>query len=111
MLKIEPIHPGEILLEEFMKPYNISQNALAKSLKVTPRRINEIVNKKRAITADTALRLSNFFGNSAEFWMNLQYKYELENARDKLSSQINKEVKIYPALLNINKGIASDIAL
>ena len=83
MNKIEPIHAGEILLEEFMIPFGISQNSLAKSLKVTPRRINEIINKKRAITADTALRLSKFFGNSAEFWMNLQNKYELEIAKDK----------------------------
>ncbi len=104
MNKIEPIHAGEILLEEFMQPFGLSQNALAKSLNVTPRRINEIVNRKRAITADTALRLSNFFGNSAEFWMNLQNKYELEMARDKLSKDIDKEVKLYPALLD---GVSS----
>ena len=104
MNKIEPIHAGEILLEEFMQPFELSQNALAKSLNVTPRRINEIVNRKRAITADTALRLSKFFGNSAEFWMNLQNKYELEMARDKLSKDIDKEVKLYPALLD---GISS----
>jgi len=67
MKKITPIHAGEILLEEFMQPLGLSQNALAKSLHVTPRRINEIVNKKRAITADTALRLANFFANSSEF--------------------------------------------
>jgi addiction module HigA family antidote len=95
MSKISPIHPGEILLEEFMIPYKLSQNALAKGLKVTPRRINEIVNKKRAITADTALRLSKFFGNSAEFWMNLQYKYELEMAKDKNFDTIDKEVMFY----------------
>jgi len=100
MSKIEPIHAGEILLEEFMIPFEISQNALAKSLKVTPRRINEIVNKKRAITADTALRLSKFFGNSAEFWMNLQNRYELEVARDKLASKIETEVKLFPALID-----------
>ena len=100
MNKIEPIHAGEILLEEFMQPFNISQNALAKALHVTPRRINEIVNRKRAITADTALRLSKFFGNSAEFWMNLQNRYELEVARDKLSENIDKEVRLYPALLD-----------
>ena len=93
MKKIAPIHPGEILLEEFMKPLNISQNALAKSLKVTPRRINEIVNKKRAITADTAMRLARFFGNSAEFWMNLQYKYELELNRELYEDKINSEVE------------------
>ena len=93
MKKIEPIHPGEILLEEFMKPLNISQNSLAKSLKVTPRRINEIVNKKRSISADSALRLSKFFGNSAEFWMNLQYRYDLEVAKEKYLNLINSEVQ------------------
>ena len=97
MRKIEPIHAGEILLEEFMQPFAISQNALAKSLNVTPRRINEIVNKKRAITADTALRLSKFFGNSAKFWMNLQNTYELEMARDKLFEQIDSEIELFQA--------------
>jgi len=97
MQKIEPIHPGVILLEEFLQPLNISQNALARALKVPPRRINEIVNKKRAITVDTALRLSKYFGNSAEFWINLQSKYELELARDKSAKQIDKEVELYVA--------------
>jgi addiction module HigA family antidote len=97
MKKITPIHAGEILLEEFMQPYELSQNALAKALRVTPRRINEIVNKKRAITADTALRLAKFFGNSAEFWMNLQNRYDLETARDALSVKINDEVELYHA--------------
>jgi len=100
MNKIEPIHAGEILLEEFMQPFGISQNALAKALNVTPRRINEIVNRKRAITADTALRLAKFFGNSAEFWMNLQNRYELEIARDKLFSKIDSEVKLYPPIVD-----------
>jgi len=97
MDKIAPIHPGEILLEEFMQPLNLSQNALAKALHISPRRINEIVNKKRSITADTALRLSKFFGNSAEFWVNLQSKYDLECARDKSENVINKEVELYIA--------------
>jgi len=97
MDKIAPIHPGEILLEEFMQPLNLSQNALAKALHISPRRINEIVNKKRSITADTALRLSKFFGNSAEFWVNLQSKYDLECARDKSENIINKEVELYIA--------------
>ena len=97
MRNIEPVHAGEILFEEFMQPFGLSQNKLANSLKVTPRRINEIVNKKRAITADTALRLSKFFGNSAEFWMNLQNKYELDVARDKLYEKINAEVELYEA--------------
>ncbi|MCF6243960.1 MAG: HigA family addiction module antitoxin [Sulfurovum sp.] len=96
-MKITPIHAGEILLEEFMQPFGLSQNALAKALHVTPRRINEIVNKKRAITADTALRLAKFFGNSAEFWMNLQNRYDLESARDALSVKINDEVELYHA--------------
>jgi addiction module HigA family antidote len=97
MNKIAPVHAGEILLEEFMQPYELSQNALAKALHVTPRRINEIVNCKRAITADTALRLAKFFGNSAEFWMNLQNKYDLERARDTSESRINDEVELYHA--------------
>jgi len=97
MNKIIPVHAGEILLEEFMQPYELSQNALAKALHVTPRRINEIVNKKRAITADTALRLAKFFGNSAEFWMNLQNRHDLETARDVLSVKINDEVELYHA--------------
>jgi len=97
MKKITPIHAGEILLEEFMQPYELSQNALAKALHVTPRRINEIVNKKRAITADTALRLAKFFGNSAEFWMNLQNRYDLETARDMLAMKIDDEVELYHA--------------
>lgn len=97
-MKITPIHAGEILFEEFMQPFELSQNALAKALHVTPRRINEIVNKKRAITADTALRLAKFFGNSAEFWMNLQNRYDLETARDALEVKIDKEVELYHAL-------------
>ncbi len=96
-MKITPVHAGEILLEEFMQPYELTQNALAKALHVTPRRINEIVNKKRAITADTALRLAKFFGNSAEFWMNLQNRYDLETARDVLSVKIDNEVELYHA--------------
>jgi len=97
MKKIAPVHAGEILLEEFMQPLGLSQNALAKALHVTPRRINEIVNGKRSITADTALRLARFFGNSAEFWMNLQNKYDLETARDILSEKIDDEVTFYQA--------------
>jgi len=97
MNKITPIHAGEILFEEFMQPFELSQNALAKALHVTPRRINEIVNKKRSITVDTALRLAKFFGNSAEFWMNLQNKYDLETARDALFVKIDQEVELYHA--------------
>ena len=97
MNKITPVHAGEILFEEFMQPFGLSQNALANALHVAPRRINEIVNKKRSITTDTALRLSKFFGNSAEFWMSLQNKYDLEITRDQLEEIIDKEVVYYKA--------------
>ena len=92
-----PVHPGEILLEEFLKPMGISQYRLAESIRVPARRINEIVLEKRGITADTALRLSRFFGNSAQFWMNLQTRYELELARDLSASSIDQEVRPYAA--------------
>lgn len=75
---LPPIHPGEILYTEFMKPLNLSQNRLARELGVAPRRINEIVHGKRAITADTAMRFSRFFGTSAQFWLNMQSHYELD---------------------------------
>lgn len=93
--RIPPVHPGEILLEEFLKPLGLSQYRLAKATHVYPRKINEIVQGKRAITADTALRLGRFFGTSAEVWMNLQAHYELELARDKLEEQVAQEVKPY----------------
>jgi len=92
-----PVHPGEILLEEFLKPMGISQYRLAESICVPARRINEIVLEKRGITADTALRLSRFFGNSAQFWMNLQTRYELESARDLSASSIDREVRPHAA--------------
>ena len=92
-----PVHPGEILLEEFLKPMSISQYRLAESIHVPARRINEIVLEKRGITADTALRLSRFFGNSAQFWMNLQTRYELESARDLSASSIDQQVRPYAA--------------
>jgi addiction module HigA family antidote len=92
-----PVHPGEILLEEFLKPMGISQYRLAESIRVPARRINEIVLQKRGITADTALRLSRFFGNSAQFWMNLQTRYELESARDLSASSIDREVRPHAA--------------
>ncbi|MBZ0184030.1 MAG: HigA family addiction module antidote protein [Melioribacteraceae bacterium] len=91
--KLEPIHPGEILLEEFLNPMEISQYRLAKDINVPPRRINEIVLGKRAITADTALRLSEYFGLSEKFWLNLQMKYNLEVAKDKLKEKLKREVK------------------
>ena len=91
--KMAPIHPGEILLEDFLKPLGISQYRLAKEMHVYPRKINEIVHGKRAITADTALRLSRYFGTTAELWMNLQAHYELELARDQVESKIWAEVQ------------------
>jgi len=91
--KLAPIHPGEILREEFMKPRNLSQNALARALNVPPRRINEIVMEKRAITADTALRLARYFGTSAEMWTGLQGDYDLRLARYKKQGQIERDVE------------------
>lgn len=93
MNKIPAIHPGEILQEEFLKPMNISQNRLGTELGVSPRRVNEIIHGKRSITADTALRLARFFGNSASFWLGLQMDYELDVAGDALASRINREVR------------------
>ncbi len=91
--KIPPIHPGEILQEEFLKPMDISQNQLGRRLGVSPRRINEIVHGKRSVTADTALRLSTFFGNSSSFWLGLQMDYDLDVAKDKSLEKIKKEVQ------------------
>ena len=91
--KIEPIHPGEILLEEFLIPMEISQYRLAKDISVPARRINEIVLGKRAITADTALRLSAYFGLSEKFWLNLQMRYNLEIEKDRLQDRLKVEVK------------------
>ncbi len=82
------IHPGEILLEEFIKPLGLSQNAVAKAVNVPPRRINEIVLGKRAITADTAVRLGQYFGTSAKFWLGLQDDYDLEEARKKIDTDL-----------------------
>jgi addiction module HigA family antidote len=93
--KLPPIHPGEILLEEFLRPMNLSQYRLARSLSVPPRRINEIVHGKRGITADTALRLSRFFGTSERFWLNLQTRYDLEVEKDRLGDRLDSEVLIH----------------
>ena len=89
MTKLKNIHPGEVLLEEFLTPMEISQNALARAIAVPPRRVNEIVLGKRAITADTALRLARFFGTSEQFWMGLQADYHLEEARKHLGRKID----------------------
>ena len=91
---LTPIHPGEILLEEFLQPLEISQYRLAKDIGVPVRRINEIVLGKRRITADTALRLSRFFGLSVRFWINLQSRYDLELEKDRLSDRLEREVKV-----------------
>ncbi len=95
--KIQPIHPGEILKEEFLDPMGISQYRLAKDINVPARRINEIVHGKRSISADTALRLSRYFKVSPIFWINLQAHYDIEIARDKLSSRLEKEIKVHAA--------------
>lgn len=93
--KMDPIHPGEVLLEEFLTPMGLSQNQLARELGVSPRRINEIVLRKRAVTADTALRLARYFKMSAEFWMGLQMEYELDVQADRLGARLQKEVGRY----------------
>jgi len=90
--KLPPIHPGEILLEEFLKPMGLSQNQLALSIGVPARRINEIVLGKRGISADTALRLARYFNMSPQFWMGLQMNYELAIASDKLENRLDREV-------------------
>ena len=95
--KIRPIHPGEILLEEFLKPMAISQYRLARSINVPPRRINEIVLGKRAVTAETALRLSLFFGLSERYWLNLQSWYDLELQKERLGRRLRNQIKTYAA--------------
>jgi addiction module HigA family antidote len=92
---LAPIHPGEVLLEDFLKPMALSQYRLAKGIKVPPRRINEIVHRKRAITADTALRLARFFGTSEQFWLNLQNRYDLEMERDRLGESLKRDVEVF----------------
>ena len=91
--KLAPIHPGEILLEEFLEPTEIPQYRLAKDVNVPGRRINEIVHGKRRISADTALRLSRYFGTTERFWMNLQTRYDLEIEKDRLGSRLDSEVR------------------
>ena len=92
-----PIHPGEILAENFLKPLGVTQYRLAKGTRVPPRRINEIVHGVRSITADTALRLARFFGTSDEFWLNLQARYDLEKERDRLGSRLLDDVEVWSA--------------
>ena len=92
--KAPPIHPGEILLEEYLEPLGISQYRLAKEISVPPRRINEIVHGKRSISADTALRLARYFGTSERFWLNLQTHYDLEVEKDRLADRLEEEVAV-----------------
>lgn len=92
-----PIHPGEILLHDFLEPLELSQYRLAHSISVPPRRINEIIHGKRAISADTALRLGRFFGTSAQFWLNLQMHHDLEVEIDRLGRRLKSEVAVYAA--------------
>jgi antitoxin HigA-1 len=95
--KFPPVHPGAVLSDDFLKPMQITQYRLAKGIGVPPRRINEIVQGKRAITADTALRLGKFFGMEAQFWMNLQSHYELEVAKDAIAGKLDREVEVLKA--------------
>lgn len=93
--RLHPVHPGEVLLEEFLKPMGLSQNRLALDIGVPPRRINEIVLKRRRVTADTALRLARYFGTSPQFWMGLQNDYDLDMAEDILGKRLKRERKAY----------------
>ena len=93
--RLAPIHPGEILLEEFLEPLGISQYRLAKDISVPPRRVNEIVHGKRTITANTALRLARYFGTSERFWLNMQTRFDLEIERDRLGARLEKEVAVF----------------
>ncbi len=92
--ELHPVHPGEVLLEEFLKPMSMSQNRLALDIGVPPRRINEIILGKRSITADTALRLARYFGNSPQFWLGLQTDYDLDIATDALGKRLEREVRM-----------------
>jgi addiction module HigA family antidote len=92
--RLAPVHPGEVLLEEFLKPLALSQYRLAKALSVPPRRINEIVHGKRAVSADTALRLARHFQTTDRFWLNLQARFDLEVERDRLGTRLEREVTV-----------------
>ena len=96
--KFDPVHPGVVLAEDFLKGLEISQYRLAKGISVAPRRINEIVQGKRGITADTALRLGKFFAIEAQFWMNLQSHYDLEVAKDVIAGELDREVEVLKAV-------------
>ncbi len=105
MSKIKPIHPGEVLFEEFLMPMRLSQNKLANDIGVLPRRINEIVHGKRKITADTALRLAHYFRMSPQFWLGLQMDYDLDVEEERLADRLAKEVKVYKDAKKVPKGI------
>ncbi len=92
--KLEPIHPGEVLLADFLEPLQLSQYRLAQDISVSPRRINEIVHGKRAVSADTALRLARYFGTTEQFWLNLQARFDLEVQRDLLGGRLAREVRV-----------------
>jgi addiction module HigA family antidote len=96
--KLAPIHPGEILLADYLEPLGISQYRVARDISVPPRRINEIVHGTRAISADTALRLARYFGTSEHFWLNLQARFDLETERDRLGKRLEKEVIVFRAV-------------
>jgi addiction module HigA family antidote len=100
----QPIHPGEVLAEDFLTPLGMTQYRLAKEISVPPRRVNEIVLGKRAISADTALRLSRFFGTSERFWMNLQVRYDLEMERERLGDRLKLEVRPWPRVRRTGAG-------
>ena len=93
--KLNPVHPGEVLLEEFLKPLDLSQNRLAIEIGVDARRVNEIVQGKRAVTANTALRLARYFDMSPEFWLGLQSQFDLDVEEDEMGAQLEKEVRVY----------------
>ena len=97
--RLDPIHPGEVLLADFLEALDVSQYRLAHSISVPPRRINEIVHGKRGVTADTALRLARFFGTSAQFWLNLQARYDLESERDRLGARLKREVEVFASAM------------
>jgi addiction module HigA family antidote len=96
--KLHPVHPGEVLMEEFLKPMGLSQSRLALDIGVHPRRINEIVLEKRSVTADTALRLARYFSTSPQFWLGLQDNYDLDVAADTLGPKLERDVKVYASI-------------
>ena len=97
MTKLKNIHPGEVLLEEFLVPMGLSQNRIAREIGVPPRRINEIIHGKRSVTADTALRLARYFGTTEAFWMGLQADFDLEEARNRLGKRLVTDVSVHTA--------------